>query len=196
MVSLNQITKLLDSDVVRAALSIIISSIVGIASLLLIREFRPSGRSMVAAFLRPSPMAELPAVKVFRTDAARMEAARYVAQITGPGDRILSATGRHDKIFANDISFYFLVQRLPGTRWHHYDPGVQTSERVQRSMIADIERFRVAVVVRDQSWDDVREPNKSAQSSGVVLLDAYLASHFQECATFGNIEVLCRRPLG
>jgi hypothetical protein len=114
--------------------------------------------------------------------------------ITRPGERILSSTGRHDKVFLNDISFYFLSNRLPATRWHHYDPGVQSSEIVQRAIMADLENVRV--VVRDRSWDNVLEPNRSAESSGITVLDRFLEDQFEVSAEFGQIVVLRRRAAG
>jgi hypothetical protein len=137
--------------------------------------------------------AEPAGFRVFSAEAHRMAAARHVVANTAPDERIFSATGRHDKVFVNDIAFYFLAGRLPGTRWHHYDPGVQTSEAVQRAMIADLERHRVRVVMRDRSFDEVREPNRSAWSSGVTRLDDYLDRAFEVDAVFGPITILRRR---
>ena len=135
---------------------------------------------------------DVPALGVFSTNPERIEAARYVIEATAPTDRIHVGTGRHDKIFVNDVAFYFLVQRLPATRWHHYDPGVQTTESVQRAIIADLEDRGVKVIVVDQRWDQVAEPNKSAESSGVTLLDEYISDNFREVRTFGTISVYRR----
>ena len=90
------------------------------------------------------------------------EAIRFVTSVTAPGDRILSATGRHDKVFVNDVAFDLLAQRLPGTRWHHDDPGVQTSEKVQLEMIEELTVNHVNLIVRVNAWDLVVEPNGSA----------------------------------
>ncbi len=139
------------------------------------------------------PNPDLPGFRVFSAEPHRLAAARHVAAATAPDERILSATGRHDKIFVNDIAFNVLAGRLPGTRWHHYDPGVQNAEAVQRAMIADLERHRVQVVMRDRSFDEVREPNRSALSSGVTLLDDYLARAFAVEAVFGPITILRRQ---
>ena len=136
-----------------------------------------------------STLPDLPSIGLFSTDSNRIEAALYVIGATRPEERILSATGRHDKIFVNDIIFYFLVHRLPGTRWHHYDPGVQTTKEVQRQMIRELEGNAVSVIVRDTRWDGKSEPNKSAESSGVTLLDDYIALQYQEVRKFGSITV-------
>ena len=152
-----------------------------------------SQRDLVYSHLGAQRDTTLPAAKLFSTDAERVAAARYVIKITEADDRILSATGRHDKIFVNDIAFYFLVGRLPGTRWHQYDPGVQTSEAVQREMISELEANDVKIIVENTTWDLMMEPNRSALSSGVTLLDSYIERNFQKDRQFGAITILRRR---
>ncbi|QXC52233.1 hypothetical protein KHC17_23930 (plasmid) [Agrobacterium salinitolerans] len=122
-----------------------------------------------------------------------VDAAEFIASNTMPDERILSATGRHDKVFANDISLYFLAKRLPATRWHQYDPGVQTTAVVQAEMVEDIKRRNVRFIFQDRSFDDVDEKNGSSISSGVTLLDKYIAKQFKEVRRFGPISVLERR---
>lgn len=135
---------------------------------------------------------QLPALMVFGVAGDRRQAAEYVVTHSPATARILSATGRHDKVFVNDVAFYFIANRLPGTRWHHYDPGVQTSTEVQEEMIRDLERNRVDLVLRDYSSDDHIEGNMSDESSGVLLLDNYLNRHFQLVASFGKQQIYRR----
>ena len=49
-------------------------------------------------------------------------------------------------------------------------------------------------------WDDpraeVREPNGSARSSGVTLLDDWIASHYPRAQRFGNYVLLTGTPWG
>ena len=116
-------------------------------------------------------------------------AAQMVAAFTGPEDRIFVGTMRHDKLFVNKIELYFATGRGPGTHWYHFDPGLQTSAEVQGEMIADLQANRVNWVVRDSTWDDVAEPNESARSSGVTLLDLYLADRYRPVGAFGPISV-------
>jgi hypothetical protein len=148
----------------------------------------------LAEFRGGTAVPDIPAARGFSVPQERLAAVRHVMSITRPGERILSSTGRHDKVFLNDISFYFLSNRLPATRWHHYDPGVQSSEIVQRAIMADLENVRV--VVRDRSWDNVLEPNRSAESSGITVLDRFLEDQFEVSAEFGQIVVLRRRAAG
>ncbi len=81
---------------------------------------------------------------------------------------------------------YFIVQRMPATRWHHYDPGVQTTEKIQREVISELENNNVSLIIRDSRWDHVKEPNKSAESSNVFILDKYLSNKFHKELSFGK----------
>ncbi len=85
-----------------------------------------------------------------------------------------------------------LLKDCKGTRWAQYDPGVQTSERVQKEMVGDIERYRVNYIVQNRSWDNVTEDNESARSSGLTILDDYIKQSFREIRVFGNVSILER----
>lgn len=115
--------------------------------------------------------------------------ARYLNAQTRPGERILVGLTRHDRIFINPLGLYFAAGRLPGTHWHQYDPGLQTRADVQRAMIDDLRRNQVNWVVRDGSYAAVREPNDSAASSGVRLLDTYLDRNYRQVASVGAVQI-------
>jgi hypothetical protein len=132
---------------------------------------------------------ELPSLNVFRITPNMIEVALYIKNNTYKNERIHSATGRHDKIYANDASLYFVTQRMPASRWHHYEPGVQNSAKVQLEIISELENNRVSLIVRNSNWDDMQEPNKSAASSNVLMLDHYLENYFHEVISFGQAKV-------
>lgn len=127
-------------------------------------------------------------VATYPPDYARV--ANYIARRTRPDDRIFVALDHHDKIFNNAELLYFATGRLPGTHWHHFDPGLQTRADIQAAVVADLKANRVQWVVRDGSIDNPNEPNGSARSSGVTLLDQYLATAYRSVASSGRIEVL------
>ena len=87
--------------------------------------------------------------------------------------------GRHDRLFANDVTLYFAAEAVAPTRWHDLHPGVQTTRETQAAMIAEFEASPLAYVVINTEWDDRQEPNDSARSSGVTLLDDWLRSRFR-----------------
>ena len=120
-------------------------------------------------------------------DDARV--ATYLAVNTQPGERILVALDRTDKIVVNAVSIYYAAGRLPGTHWSEFDPGLQTRADIQTAIISDLQRFGVRWVVRDKTFDGINEPNESAHSSGVHLLDDYIDQHYRKVAIAGQIEI-------
>jgi len=123
---------------------------------------------------------------------ATLDAVRYVEAITRAGDFLFVGAGRHDKIFANDVSFYFLAKRRPATKWYQFDPGLQTSLTVQTEMVAELEDKKPPVIVLDSQFDSVMEPNASSQSSHVVVLDRFISTHYRSIKRFGGISILTR----
>jgi hypothetical protein len=122
-------------------------------------------------------------------------AARWVRRATRDNELIFVGTGRHDKIFVNDASLYFVAQRRPATKWHHYDPGIQNSFRIQSAMIREMESGHVNWIVLASDWDDTREPNDSAVSTGVTALDVYIRDRFRLAQQFGTYSVWSRRDV-
>ena len=123
----------------------------------------------------------------------REAAAAFLGTVVPPGQRILVACGRHDKVFVNEPILYVLAGRLPCTRYHSFDPGVATTLDAQREIVNGLVRHRVEYVVRSDEADNVREPNGSALSTGVAHLDAYLRAHYVVCRRFGPHLSVWRR---
>jgi len=121
----------------------------------------------------------------FFVDRDREAAIHFIAQNTNPTDRIFVGLTRHDKVFANDVSSYFIAKRLPATKWHHFDPGIQTSSEVQSQMINDFYQNKPRYIWLESTFNDVNEPNDSAKSSGIRILDEYI--------NVRNISVLSRK---
>jgi hypothetical protein len=130
-----------------------------------------------------------PASGIAKLDPDHSRVANYLASHSRSDERILAALDRHDKIFVNPIALYFASGRLPGTHWHQFDPGLQTRVDIQTDIIDDLKRNRVRWVVRDASFDEINEPNGSAKSSGVNLLDQYLDSNYRPVATSGKVAI-------
>jgi hypothetical protein len=118
---------------------------------------------------------------------------RAVQARTAPGEPIYVATRRADLVTAGDPLLYVLARRPNPTRYDIQAPGVVTSAPVQREIVADLERTRPAVVVRDASpVTAAPEPNAAGRSSGVRLLDAYLARAYRPEERHGDLIVLAR----
>ena len=102
------------------------------------------------------------------------------------------ANGRHDIALANDILFYFLAQRAV-TKYHEFNPGLTTTSQTQQAIIEALRAESVPYVVRLRSFDNISEPNGSARSSGVILLNQFLQREYKEVARFGQYEITQRR---
>jgi hypothetical protein len=128
-------------------------------------------------------------IRCFQLDQHRIDAIRYVQQRTKENDYIYVGTNRHDKIFNNDILFYFASKRLSATKWHLFNPGIQTTKNIQSEIISELRLKTPRYVVLSSDWEDVQEPNESALSSGVTLLDDFIKATYRRVASFGNLVI-------
>jgi hypothetical protein len=139
----------------------------------------------------PGPAAD--GVRTDPADARALAALRAaVDRAAPPGGPVFVADPRHDRVTAGDPLLYTILDRRNPTRYDVMQPGVVTKASVQREIVRDL--ARTDVVVR---WLDPRathrEPNGSARSSGVHVLDRYLAARFAPRGRFGVYELLVRR---
>jgi hypothetical protein len=143
----------------------------------------------------PEACEAAPEPGIAKLDPAYARAANYLHAHSRSDERILVALDRHDKVFINAPALYFAAGRQPGTHWAQFDPGLQTRADVQAAIVRDLVRNSVRWVVRDGSFDQVEEPNESAQSSGVRLLDSYLDQNYRPVASSGMVSVWLRTDL-
>jgi hypothetical protein len=116
---------------------------------------------------------------------------RELGRITHPGEPVFVAVPRFDLVHAGDPLLNVITGHPNPTRYDVMQPGLVTTASVQREIIASLGRTRVVV-----RWLDpratLREPNGAGRSSGVHLLDRWLAAHFHPVARFGVYETLLR----
>ncbi|MCW3008662.1 MAG: hypothetical protein JWP17_3288 [Solirubrobacterales bacterium] len=153
-------------------------------------------RHPIALAAVPSPVAD--GVKTTPADAAALaHVLAVIHDFSCPGGPIFVAPPRFDKVTVGDPLLYVLAQRTNPTRYDVIQPGIATTAKVQREMIGDLQRARPRVLVR---WLDPRatpdEPNGSSRSSGVRLLDDYLAAHYGGGVRYGSYVVFRRRGPG
>jgi hypothetical protein len=124
---------------------------------------------------------------------ALVDLAAAVDRRSRPGDPLLSAPPRYDRVRAGNTLLYVLLDRTNPTRYDVVQPGVVTTAKVQREMIGDLERSHTRLVVR---WlapvAREPEPNGSGRSSGVFLLDRWIAAHFRPVGRYGDYLLLQR----
>jgi hypothetical protein len=112
-----------------------------------------------------------------------------------PNNRpIYLATARSDLVTSGAPLLYILSERANPSRYDIAAPGVVTTAKVQREIVAALERTRTPLVVRYTApVTAAHEPNKAGRSSGVVILDRYIAAHYRRAAKFGFYVMLERR---
>ncbi|MBK9064717.1 MAG: hypothetical protein IPL89_16230 [Acidobacteria bacterium] len=117
------------------------------------------------------------------------EAARFVAAESKPGERIFVGNERHDRLVYNAPLVYFLAGRPNATRYDNLHPGVITTRTVQEEIVRSLEASGARWIVL---WEGPPpgEPNESSLSSGVVVLDEWIARRAREAARFGSTRVM------
>lgn len=125
----------------------------------------------------------------YLTDPDHRQAIEYVESHSLPGDRLYIGLPAHDKVLVSDNIEYFATQRLPATRWSHFDPNLQNTAAVQKEMMAELEKTKPPLVLLDSEFSAIVEPNDSSKSSGVYLLDNYLHLHYKVTQSFGKMQV-------
>lgn len=101
---------------------------------------------------------------------------------------------RADLVTAGYPLLYVLADRENASRYDIAAPGVVTTAKVQREIVAALERTRAPALVRDTSpVTAAPEPNRAGVSTGVTLLDDYVARAYRVDARFGPFTILVRR---
>jgi hypothetical protein len=105
----------------------------------------PNGAASLAS-LKPAlwpkesgcfPPKGLERIRCFVVPQEEIEAIYYIQEHTAENEPIFVGSNRHDKIFINNVLFYFASKRSSVTKWHEFDPGVQTTIEIQSNIIED-----------------------------------------------------------
>jgi hypothetical protein len=129
----------------------------------------------------------------YLVDDHRIETIRYLKAHTKPQDFLYVGLTHHDRILMNDNIIYFAVQRLPAVRWSQLDPFVENLADIQEDMIGGFEQHKPPYIVLDSEFENSWEPNGSALSTGVHLLDDYIAAHYKAVQQYGVFTILQRQ---
>jgi hypothetical protein len=117
----------------------------------------------------------------------------YTRERVEPGAPIFVANPRHDLVRVGNPLVYVLADRPNPTRYDVMQPGVVTTAEVQREMVRSLESSGTELVIRWLSpVASEPEPNGAGRSSGVTILDRYLARRYEEVARFGDYALLRR----
>ncbi len=130
----------------------------------------------------------------FWSDEGRLRTIEFIDSHTRPNQRLFVGVTRHDKIFANDNIIYFASQRLPATKWSHFDPDLQNSYPIQVEMVHELDKTSPPYIVLDSEFDSIHEANDSSKSTGVTLLDDYIHSKYRYVQAFDEMSIWERIP--
>jgi hypothetical protein len=125
----------------------------------------------------------------FLPDDDRIRAIEFIDSHTLPNQKLYVGVTKHDRIYGNDNLIYFATQRLPATRWSHFDPFLQNRLDIQKQMVDELTANAPPYIVIDPVFDQVNEPNGSSTSTGVTLLDDYIHNNYRKVQTFGEISI-------
>ena len=130
----------------------------------------------------------------FLVDPSHTNTISYLSAHTNQSERIFVGLARHDRIVSNDLLTYFVSNRLPATRWSHFDPDLQTRADIQTEMIQELDRQAVRYIVLESQYDSQVQPwNDSSKSSGVTLRDDYIRRNSRQVEEWGAISIWVRR---
>ena len=156
---------------------------------------RRLGQALHPPRLRPLPSAIADGVKTTPKDARDLRRlVRSVRRRARPGQAVLVAPPRFDRVRVGDPMLNVILRRPNPTRYDVMQPGVVTTAKVQREMARELIRSRAPVVIR---WlaraAGRREPNGSARSSGVHVLDRTIRARYRRLVRYGDYLILVRR---
>ena len=129
----------------------------------------------------------------FLLDDDHIQTVNYLDEHTRPGDYLFVGLAHNDRILISDNITYFATQRMPAVHWTQFDPFLENRADIQRQMIQELEHNRPPYVVLDSEFDKIFEPNGSSVSTGVHLLDNYIADNYSTVEHYGEMTILKRK---
>ena len=132
-------------------------------------------------------------IYVFQGQETYLEPAiKIVRANTKPDELIFVGNSRHDRIFINDVMFYFLCERHSATKYHELHPGLANTRKVQLEIIDELKRNNVKIIVLWNGAENVVEPNESSVSTGVNDLDDFIRLNYATIMYLGPYRILQR----
>ncbi len=141
----------------------------------------------------------LAGIRVPHSEALWMRAlAAAAAQGEDPRAPLLFLSNRNDVNVYAESTPYWLTARRPATRHHELHPGITDTEYFQRQMIADLERGRPPLVVRehrfpDRVLDTIKADFARHVAVGATLIDRWVAERYETGERFGRYELMKRK---
>lgn len=137
------------------------------------------------------PTSSLARARFFSVPTDQEAAVRFIRQHVPEGKAIFVGNTQHRRIYANDVVFYFLAERRPGTRYEEFMPGIVTTAAVQGEIVRELQASHVDWVVLFSGFESAAQRFSSGQE-GAVILDDFLRAEYRKVDTFGRYTVLAR----
>lgn len=134
------------------------------------------------------PASILPRARHFHVGRDEEKAIRFVQEHVPEGQPIFVGNVQHRRVLGNNVLFYFLADRCPGTRYDDFEPGVVTTASVQREMVRELKANRVSYVVLYSGFEIGIRKNARAEG-GATVLDDFLRGEYREVRTFGRYTI-------
>jgi hypothetical protein len=113
---------------------------------------------------------------------------RYVDRVASQNESIFMGLTSHDRTRVNDSRLSWMMPRRLASRYLEIEPGIITSESVQREVVQSLRTGVRWLVLQDTaSTGTARYPYPQA-----TVLDQYIAANYERAASFGQFHVYCR----
>ena len=126
-------------------------------------------------------------IYVSQQDDDFIAAVRYIQLKVHTNENIFVGNTNTNKIFINNVIFYFLAGRDSGVFYYDLEPGVVTTLPVQLEMINQLEQNNVHYIILWSGGENVNE------QSSVTDLDNFIRIHYQLSKTFGNYSIYTKK---
>jgi len=120
-------------------------------------------------------------------------AVKYIQLKVPSNEKIFIGDTTTDRTVGSNVMFYFLSGRDSGVFYYDLEPGVITTHQVQLEMIKELKQNKVSYIILWSGADNIIEPNKSNQSSGVEDLDNFISNHYIKTEKFGNYTIYLKK---
>jgi hypothetical protein len=124
----------------------------------------------------------------FFPDPDELSVIRYVDRFASPSDAVFMGLTSHDRTRVNDARLSWLMPRPLASRYLELEPGIITSESVQREVVQSLSSGIRWLVLQDTAITGTA--GYPFQRSAV--LDQYIAANYKRAMSFGKFHVYCR----
>ncbi|MCX7909926.1 MAG: hypothetical protein N2560_10495 [Ignavibacteria bacterium] len=95
-----------------------------------------------------------------------------------------SGLNRHDRIYTNDVILYYLVDKLPPTKYYELHPGLATNESIQKKIIDELIEKKIEWLV---IYDNQVYENQNYIGSDT--LDKFFSTNYKIFKKFGRYSI-------